>query len=616
MKPIFQKLSTELVVAVVILIAASVIASRWFFRADLTDDNIYTLSEGSKAIAKKVTDKLDIKLYFSKSAPDLPPSFKAYGSRVEEVLREYASFANGNITVEHIDPKPDSDEEVWARKYGVQGISTPSGYDAYLGIVILSGSKESAIAYLDPRREEFLEYDISEQIFKLGNQEKSKLQIYSSLPVSMPAQNPNMGRTEWAYVTSLRNSFNVDVLRQQPKKIADDVDIFILMHPKMLDETFEYALDQFVLRGGRLIVMVDPFSRTDLAMTSGNRQNNQQIPDSGSDLKRLFDSWGLTFSADNIVGDTLRATRINAADRTIDYPYFLSLTPDDIARDQLITGQLKQMLFPEPGYFTFNEANADLKFNPLVQTSESAAFANKSLASFLSPLDFAAQLGKEKEKRVLAGIIQGKFNSAFEKPPEGAENKDDFKKVSVKDSAVLVIGDIDFIFDDNAVERMRFLNQVIMRPRNDNLNLVLNATEFLGGSSDLISIRTSGRVQRPFTKVTELQIAAQDRWKAEEERLSGQLRSLQQKLGELQSKRTDGNQAILNADQEQEIKKFREEEAQIRTRRREVRKNLREDIEALGRRLIALNLLFIPGLVSGLGFFVFWKRDQRAKKGE
>jgi ABC-type uncharacterized transport system involved in gliding motility auxiliary subunit len=616
MKPIFKKLSTELVVAVVILIAASVIASRWFFRADLTDDDIYTLSEGSKAIAQKVEDKLDIKLYFSESAPDLPPSFKAYGSRVEEVLREYASYANGNITVEHIDPKPDSDEEVWARKYGIQGISTPSGYDAYLGVVMLSGSKESAIAYLDPRREEFLEYDISEQIFKLGNRKKPKLQIYSSLPVSMPAQNPNMGVREWAYVTGLRNSFNVDVIRQQPNKIADDVDIFILMHPKMLNETFEYALDQYVLRGGRLIVMVDPFSRTDLAMTSGNRQNSQQIPDSGSNLKRLFDSWGLTFSADNIVGDPLRATRINAASRTIDYPYFLSLTPEDITNDQLITGQLKQMLFPEPGYFTFNEANADLKFTPLVQTSENAAFANKSLASFLSPLDFAAQLGKEKEKRVIAGMIQGKFNSAFEKAPEGAESSGDFKKVSVKDSAVLVIGDIDFIFDDNAVERMRFINQVIMRPRNDNLNLVLNATEFLGGSPDLISIRTSGRVQRPFTKVTELQIAAQDRWKAEEERLSGQLRSLQQKLGELQSKRTDGNQAILNADQEQEIKKFREEEAQIRTKRREVRKNLREDIEALGRRLIALNLLFIPGLVSGLGFFVFWKREQRAKKGE
>lgn len=616
MKPLFKKLSSELIVAVVIIAAASVMASRWFFRADLTDDNIYTLSEGSKAIASKVKNKMDIKLYFSKSAPDLPPSFKAYGSRVEEVLREYASFANGNITVEHIDPKPDSDEEVWARKYGIQGISTPSGYDAYLGVVMLSGNKELAIPYLDPRREEFLEYDISEQMFKLGNQEKPNLQIFSSLPVSLPAQNPNMGRREWAYVTSLRNNFNVQVLQQQPSQISNEVDIFILMHPKQLSETFEYALDQYVLRGGRLIVMVDPFSRTELAMTSRNRQNNQQIPNSGSNLKRLFDTWGLSFSADNIVGDTQRATRINAASRTIDYPYFLSLTADDIARDQLITGQLKQMFFPEPGYFTFNEANADLTFTPLVQTSDKAAFANKNLASFLSPLDFSAQLGKEKDKRVIAAMIKGKFNSAFEKAPNNIENKDDFKKVSVKDSAVLVVGDIDFIFDDNAVERMRFLNQIMMRPRNDNLNLVLNATEFLGGSPDLISIRTSGRVQRPFTKVTELQIAAQERWKSEEERLSSQLRSLQQKLGELQSKRTDGNQAILNADQELEIKKFREEEADIRTRRREVRKNLREDIETLGRRLIALNLLFIPGLISGLGFFVFWKRDQRAKKGE
>ena len=616
MKRMVAKLSSEFITTLVVVIGISVLASRFFVRLDFTEDAIYTLTDGSRNIARDLKKDVEIKLYFSKTAKELPPAFKAYGGRIQEVLNEYANYSDNKITVETIDPKPDSEEEVWARKYGIQGIQLPSGDEAYLGAVFLAGSKEATIPYIDPRREEFLEYDISEALVKLEQETKPKLAIYSSLPISQQSPGGDFGQTsqEWAFVTALRDFFEVIVIDDQPTNIAQDVNIFILMHPKQLSESFEFAIDQFVMRGGRLLLMLDSFSRTDLASNSQNAMlNNGQLPTAKSKLDRLLNHWGLTFHSEVMVGDPMRSTRISTVGQPIDYPYFLSLTQEELNKEQTITANLKQILLAESGHFTFEKPAFELEFEPLIQTTESSGSASTNMAAYLSPIDLAKQLSKDRDQKALAGVVKGKFTSAYSKVPEGVENKEEFISKSETENAVVVIGDIDFISDNNAVERLRFLNQIVVRPRNDNLNLVLNTAEFLGGNPDLISIRSSGRIQRPFTKVRELQIAAGEKWKAEEERLSNQINELQSKLNELQSKRTDGNRTILTADQELEIKKFREQEADVRKRRRQVRKNLREEIEALGRQLIAINILIVPGLVSALGLLVFWRREKKSR---
>lgn len=618
MKRVVAKLSSEFITILVVVVGISIVASRFFLRFDFTEDGIYTLTEGSKNIASKIEDNMEAKLYFSKSAKELPPAFKAYGNRVEEVLREYANHSDSKLAIEVIDPKPDSDEEVWARKYGIQGIQLPSGDEAYLGVVFLSGKKEIAIPYIDPRREEFLEYDISEALVKIEQNSKPKLTIYSSLPISSPnsanAMNPYFSeQQDWSFINALRDFFEVTVAESEPKQISKDTSIFILMHPKNTSEAFEFALDQFVMRGGRLFLMLDSFSRTDLASNQQAMMNGGQMPTANSQFNRLLSHWGVTFHADSMVGDPMRSTRISTVGQAIDYPYFLSLGNDDVNKDQTITAKLKQILFAESGYFTFQKPSFELAFEPLIQTTETSGIVSTNMAAYLSPADLTNKLSEDRSQKTLVALLKGKFKSAFGKVPESVENKDDFIQTSEKENAVILFGDVDFISDSNAVERLRFLNQIVVRPRNDNLNLLLNAAEFMGGNPDLISIRTSGRVQRPFTKVKEIQIAASEKWKAEEERLSQQIQDLQSKLNELQMKRTDGNRTILTADQELEIKKFREQEAEVRKRRREVRKNLREDIEALGRKLIAMNILVVPGLVSILGIFVFWRREKKAK---
>jgi ABC-type uncharacterized transport system involved in gliding motility auxiliary subunit len=234
------------------------------------------------------------------------------------------------------------------------------------------------------------------------------------------------------------------------------------------------------------------------------------------------------------------------------------------------------------------------------------------MATFMNPSDLARQLKPDQKKKPLAVLLQGRFKSAFSAAPEGMPSSG-FLQEGEQDAAVVLMADVDFLHDSNAVETIPFINQLIVRPRNDNINLLVNSAEFLGGNQDLISIRSSGTVQRPFTKVRELQQQAQERWQSEEEKLSEQLNQLQDKLGELQSQRTDGNRTMLSAEQQSEIQKFREQEAEIRTARRHVRKKLREDIESLGHYLVAINLMVVPSIVSGLGIFMFWRREKRAK---
>ena len=611
-----KKLSLGFAVAFVVVVCITVIASRFFIRFDLTDDSVYTLSEGSHRIAAKLEDQVMVKLYFSESRKDLPPVFKAYGNRVEEVFREYASLSNNMISVEVIDPKPDSDEEVQARKFGIQGVGLASGDEAYLGAVLLSGDKEIAIEYFDPRNEEMLEYDISEALVKLNQTSKPKLAIYSSLPVTGGTPNPMQrmgGNQEWAVLTSFRNFFDVQQLSGEESSIPKDTNLVVLIHPKALSESFEYAIDQFLLGGGRLIIMVDPFSRIDLAMNSqAMMRNPSQPPSASSNFERLFKAWGLGYDPSQMVGDPQLATRISMGMQTISYPFFMSLGEDQISSEDLITTNLKQMLLGEAGWFDVSQIKENLNSKILLHSTENTGTVSVAMANFMGPQDLSNQLEVKEQERSFATLLTGKFPSAFTERPANIKDDTKHRTEAASEAAVVAIADVDFIHDSNAVERMRFINQIIMRPRNDNLNFVMNAAEALGGSQDLIGIRKSGRIQRPFTKVIELQQEAQKRWKAEDEKLSKQLNELQAKLRDLQSQRTDNNQALLSPEQQREIQRFREQEADIRTQRRRVRKNLREDIENLGRTLIAINLLLVPSIVTGLGISVFYRRSKRA----
>jgi len=269
----------------VAVICFNIITSRISYRADVTQDKLFSLSQGTKNFLGKLDDEISIKIYFSRSLRDLPPAIKIYATRVEEVLREYAANSRGNIRLQVIDPRPDTDDEEWARKAGIQGVRLPNGDEMFFGVVLAYKDKEAAIPYLDPRREEQLEYDLTEALVNIRRVEKSKIAVVSWLPVAAgDAPNPMGGGQgeDWVFVTELRKSTDVRVLEPSLTEVPSDISVLLVLHPKEPSEAFEYAVDQFVMRGGRVIIAVDPFSRTDLAINGRQAQMMGRMPSSSS----------------------------------------------------------------------------------------------------------------------------------------------------------------------------------------------------------------------------------------------------------------------------------------------------------------------------------------------
>lgn len=597
------------------VICLNIISSSIYGRLDITEDNIYSISDGSKNIIAKFNKPVTVRLYFSKSVDNVPPVIKSYATRVEEVLKEFSSL-NKELTVEVIDPKPDTDDEEWARRYGLRGLRVNQSSEIYLGVVLLSGTQEKAIPYLDPRKEEFLEYDLAEAFVALDQSEKKDIAILSSFDLEEDAAK-DPSQAQWSFIKSLENSFNVGFLKSDIQEVPSKYETLIVHHPKSLPEHTEYAIDQFILKGGRAIILVDPFSRTE-AMLEANKpqtQPNNQFSqkDFSSDLPKLFKAWGVQYNKSQAVGDQLSATRINAGQGPMNYPYFLTLSGERLSKDHKTTAHLKSLMFVEPGAIALNKESA-YKSTVLLTTSENSGVTNASMLQFMPPSQVLQSFKNDNIQRALAGVVSGQFASAFTKAPEGSKEGHNHISKAEKETSVLIIADVDFIHDNNSIDKLRFGPQIIIRPRNDNINFIINGVEFFAGNQDLISIRSSGKIARPFTKVLELQKKAQERWKEEENNLTTKLNSLQKNLQELQSKRTDGNKLTLSTEQQKQIETFREEERQIRKRRRIVRLKLREEIEDLGHTLVFWNLLFVPLLVTGFGAYVYTRREKLSKR--
>lgn len=594
----------------------TLLSNQLFYRIDMTDDKIYTLSEGSLKIVQKLEEEVTAKIYVSKSFKDLPPAFKAHGRRVEEVLREYAHHAGGRLKIEVIDPQPDTDDEVWARKYGVRGFPSPRGESAYLGIVFIAGDKEHALPFLDPRKEDLLEFEISEGLIKLQRGGLVKLGIYSANYIGTTdsqAVDEQGNRTERAFLSRMKEFYQVEVFQNPPAEISSDFKVFMVYQPKDVDEKFQYALDQYVLRGGRLIVVLDALSRAEVSLTSNMDAPPAPLPQAPDQLPTLLKHWGLRFHHDSIIGDPLRSTRVNMVSYAFDYPFFLTLGEEDFSRDHMITASLKQMQWAESGWFEALPGSSSLRFESLVRSSPQAGTAPIGVDGLRDHQNLIQQLSEQRGTKDLAVTLQGRFVSAYPGPPEGSESQAPHLSAGEGENTVLLVADSDFMQEAQALEAFEYGGQMAQRPRNDNISFIINALAFQGGATELATIRSSGRVQRPFTRVRDLQEKAKEKWKAEEDRFAEELRSLQTRLSELKKVPAEGEEIVLTPEEEAELRKYREEELKVRGKLREVRRSLREDIEALGHRLLALNLLFVPGCVSGLGFLVFWRRGRRTR---
>lgn len=606
-----------LLVLLVIIGAANLIIANLRLRVDLTAERLYTLSTGSKQVLGKLENDVTLKFYFSASSAEMPMGLKTYANQVQDLLKEYELAGKGRVALEAYDPKPDSDSEEWAQRYGIEPQQTnPFGQPVYFGLVAVCGETEAVIPGFNPRTEATLEYDITRLITRVAWPEKPVIGVLSSLSVLGAPQNPMMMMRRqqqdqgWTAFRELRKDYTVREIQADAEAIDADIKALIVVHPKNLEDKALFAIDQFVLRGGRLIVCVDPFNIADF---EANQQQNPMMMQMGggqagpSTLGKLFDAWGVTFDTAKIAADLSAATKLNSGNgRVEDNPAFLSLGTPNMAKDDLLTAQLSQVMLPFAGALSANTPK-EITFTPLITTSKDNACLVDQMNAQFGMSAMRAQLKPDGAQRTLAARLQGTFKTAF---PDGLSTNGTAAATNAAPahltsgtSTVMLFGDADFLNDRFCVQVMNSLFGQVAQPINDNLTLFGNTVEQFAGREELIGVRSRGQFNRPFVKVDQLEVKAMKQWQAEEERLEAALQETQQRLADLQQKKSGNERLILSKEQQSELEQFRKTQAETRKQLKEVRKSLNKDIERLGLSLKVVNIALLPLLVIGFGLF-------------
>jgi len=627
---------TGLLIALGLFLAVNIVSNAGFSgaRLDLTENQLYTLSEGSKNILQKLPEPITLRFYLSQQLATSVPSINSYSIRVRELLEEYQRASDGKVTLHIIEPEPFSEAEDRAMSFGLQGVPLDNASTTlYFGLAgTNSTDDEEVIPFFQPNRQEFLEYDITQLVYKLSHPKQQVIGIMSSLPIQGSAANalPFMqqpgSQEAWMIVEQIQQNFSVQTLETTATLIPDEIDVLMLVHPKGLSEATLYAIDQFVLNGGRALVFVDPYSEADTPPQ--NPQNplaNINAP-RNSELTRLLDSWGIELT-DKVVGDLESAQKVQTRRgnrmAVVDYPVWMNLNAQDhFSPDDIITGKLDDVIVATAGGLSQKEG-ASTDFMPLITSSDNAMlFETSRLGLFSNPEEMVRDF-KAEGQFTLAARVTGSINTAFPdgKPAseatEGAETPTESPANHLAESKeavnLIIVADTDLLQDQFWVQVQSFFGSRIPLPHAANGTFVTNALDNLGGSNDLISVRNRGSFSRPFTKVNELQKKAEMRFLETAQELEQKLQETEQKLRQLQTQRQDGNQALLSVEQQQEIDKFRAEKVDIRKELRGVQHELQKDIEHLESRLWYVNVGLMPIFVGIVGILVWAFRSSRRR---
>jgi ABC-type uncharacterized transport system involved in gliding motility auxiliary subunit len=583
-------------------------------RVDLTENNLYTLSAGTRSLLGKLEEPIQLTLYFSDRGTadtDNPSAraLRAYYPRVRELLEEIAACSDGKIRLKVVDPLAYSEDEDNAVASGIQGLPFgPAGESVFLGVYGSNSTNgEAKIPLFDPGRENLAEYDIAKLIHDLGTNKKPAIGFVSSLPMTMgfdPAT--RQMREPWAVYGELSQFFDVRQMNAAAlKTIENDINVAVLVHPKDLGDDALYALDQFVLRGGHLLVFVDPNAEQDQSGADPENPQAALLADKSSDLSRLFKAWGLDYARDKVVLDRAHALQISVAQNAppVRHPGVLGFTRKDLSTDDVITANLDAINMSTVGYLELSK-DSPSKLVPLIQSSDQSMSVPAERLKFLAdPSTLLADFKPTGQPFVLAARLEGRFKTAF------PERTDAGHLAEAKESnAVVVFADTDILSDRLWAEVQNFFGQKVLNAFANNGDLVINAVDNLAGDSDLISIRGRATSQRPFTKVAELKRKADDSFRQKEKQLQQELGETERKLTELQSAKSQDQAMVLSAEQKAELDNFLKRKVDIRKQLREVRRRLDADIEALGTRLKFINILLVPLLLilAALGF-AGWK---------
>jgi ABC-type uncharacterized transport system involved in gliding motility auxiliary subunit len=587
------------------LVLVNFLASQLPVRGDATAGGIYTLSSGTRTILQKIQEPVVLDFYFSKDAPGLPVSYKNYAARVQEMLRQYARASGGRLSLNVVNPRADTPEEERAASAGLQPQGAPgSAEPVYFGLVAIQADQQKAIPSFSPQRESFLEYDVSQLVQSIQQIARPKLALISSLPLQQAGFNPMLPMARSTepgqlIATEWERSFEIVRIESSVEKLPDGLAALAIIHPQGLPPKLQYAVDQFLLAGNPVFIAVDPSSQ--YFKRQGGGRFGGPSSSASSDLHDLLKGYGITYDPQNVTGDLDRATpvQVSGNGQVARLPVWLTLDGAALNSSALPTAQLRSLLFIEPGSFRITPKSG-VTVTPLVETSARAGEVMANTLDLLPPDQVDRQIIPS-GKRTLAALIQGKLTTAFpDGPPLVAFDPGRLKEA--KGTATLVVvADTDWLLDDFSIRKVNYFGTQAAEPLNDNLAFGGNTLDYLAGSQDLISIRGKGTSLRPFTVVQQMEVEAQKKYQEQLIALEARLSETQAKLVQLQGKSSDGGRLVATPEMQKAIEDFQKQEAAIRRERREIRRALREDIDALGNGLLVINLLATPILVGAFG---------------
>lgn len=598
----------------VIFVNINYLVSYFNPKIDMTEGNIYTLSDNSKEILNSMPNPVVIRFY----EDEVPIQLRSYSKKIKNLLQEY-SRQNSNVIMKELDPEPATDAKVSASIDGLKPYKLKNGKQCYLGVTVSSLDNNKTLSFIPPNEVKTLEYKLTKAIYDVTHPQKKNVGIISSLPVmggyKGVLKSKSNKKLPWIFVQKLKKSFNVKKLDYETKTIDPDIDILLLINPVNLSFQTKYAIDQYLLQGGRIIAFLDPYCITEMMVKMRSVRYGKKPEPNSSSLPRLLDNWGIKFSeSKNVVLDPENTYSSDRTPFKKEHPAILEFKADSMSDKSVITAGLNKLNFVFSGAFEYSKNN-NLDITELVTTSqESKIYNNFDFRTRSFSFDEDSSKGKEQN---IALKLRGKFSSAFNE--KELEDKEIKKRTHIRKAGekgtVLLLGDADMLFNSFCVAQEQHKGQTITKPINNNLSFIQNAVDQLSGNQEIIEIRAAKSQRRTFKRFEQIRDNIKKKYKEKIEKLKAELRETEQYINNLKQENFNQDEEdFLNSDQLQALREFRLKEKQTKKELRSLKQELRSRISFLRQSIKILNIFLIPGLVILLGIIVYFVRKKKSRK--
>ena len=601
-------------------------------RIDLTENKLYTLTLGTRDLIAEIDEPIKFRFFFSQRASEDLTALRAYARRVQELLEEYQALAGGSINLEIIAPEPFSEEEDLAAQFGLQSVPVNNaGDELYFGLVgTNSVDDQLIISFFQPDKEEFLEYDISRIIHQLNSSRKPKVGLLSSLKIQGDIDTSTFQTTPaWVVIDQLTQQYEVVDVAMDATELTRDMQLLIIVHPKSLSDATLFAIDQFAMAGGRVLLFVDPLAEME------RRPPGAMPTEPASDFS-LLSNWGMQLRADTVLADSAAALNVGGSNgQSVRHLGILGLSAENFNSDDVSLASLESINVTTSGILDM-VGRPESRIDILIQSSENAMpMASTEFQSLTDPEQLLKTFVPTGKRYTIAARISGKAVTAYpggvdveadpetvpeaEAQVEGQGQVESTRDIKLHQAVltgtdklnVIVVADTDILTDRLWVQVQNFFGQTIASPWANNGDFVLNSVDNLLGGSELISIRSRGRFSRPFTVVESLRLAAQSKYQKSADTLQRELEETEAQLNEVESSQGDQNLLALSPEQEQAITQFQDEKLRIRKQLRDVRHQLDKDIEGLGATLKLINIIVLPLLLVLVIYAMRYTRGAR-----